>query len=456
MKTTINEKKAIDVKRVLVVGSWAKEQITIENIKTKPVIQVFAFLDTRNPGILSVVDGYKIGSLHDIEAIVRYAKETHVDLVLITTASPLSSGVVNALEAEGIMAFGPTKNNARLESDKGFMRALMKEYHIHGLPKFRVFKSPDAAVEYAKQLKWNVAVKPIGLTEGLGVRVYGDQLRTSKEVISYIQKIFKKKIGGASQVLIEEKVHGEEFTIQSFVNGKSFIPTPAVQDFKKLLPGDTGPNTASMGSYSDAGSLLPFMTPEDYRTAVNIMKETLEALQQKTGEICRGFLYGQFILTADGIKVLEYNFRPGDPEWLNIVSILEENIIDIIVNLLEGKQIPLHFNNNATVCKYLVPKRYPKTLNEEVRISVDERTLRQMGVKLFYSAGYDDEGILRNGSERGIALVAEANTISAAAMILEQAIEITSGDFYYRKDIGTKELIDSKIRKIRSFTSCPR
>jgi len=437
-------------KRVLVVGSWAKGQITIENIRKKNLdVNIFAYMSTKNPGIVPVVNGYKIGSFKAINDIVAYAKKQDIDLVIVTTAEPLSFGVVDALEKEKIRVFGPTKQAAQLESDKGFMRELMKKYEIDALPQFQVFDNADAAVRYARDLDWNVAVKPVGLTEGLGVKIFGSQLKNREDVADYIHQVFSER--GDSKVLLEENLVGEEFTIQCFVNGNYIIPTPAVQDFKKLLPGDKGPNTASMGSYSDNGHLLPFMEQEDYVVALDIIMETLDAFHSETGEVCRGFLYGQFMLTEDGIKLIEYNFRPGDPEWINTVSVLKSNILEIIERLMDEEVVPLRFEDKATVCKYLVPKNYPKKLHQILDVSYEEVGIKKEGVNFYYSCGIDSEGRLNTGSERGIAFIAKDTTIFDANKKVEQAISLVKGDFYHRKDIGTNQLIDKKIDAVNTL-----
>lgn len=324
-----NKTNKLSVKRVLVVGSWAKEQITIENIHSNPEIEIFSYMDIRNPGIMSLVEGYKVESFQDIHAIVRYAREQRIDLVIITTASPLSRGLVDALEADHILAFGPVRLAALLEADKEFTRKLLQKYMPSAIPRFGVFEDPQKATDYAGKLDWQVAVKPIGLTEGLGVRVFGEQLKDENEIKEYIQQVINRRIGRSSKVIIEEKIEGEEFTVQCFVHGEHVLPTPAVQDFKRLLPGEKGPNTASMGSYSQQGYLLPFMREEDYEQALSIIHKTLDGFKKETGRICSGFLYGQFMVTAKGVKLIEYNFRPGDPEWMNTVVVLKNNLLDM-------------------------------------------------------------------------------------------------------------------------------
>ena len=436
-------------KRILVVGSWAKEQITIKNLKKAPNIEVFAYMDTKNPGILSSVKEGYVGNLSDVRNIVEYAKQKRIDLSIITTASPLSLGLVDALKKENICVFGPEKIAAKLESDKSFARNLLKKYKIKALPKFAVFDNINESIEYARNLDWKVAVKPIGLTEGLGVKVFANQLKDEADVVSYIYQVFNKKIGGKSKILIEEKLEGEEFTIQCFVAGHRLIPTPAVQDFKRLLPGEAGPNTGGMGSYSDVGYLLPFMHQKDYDSAIDIMQNTIEAFHSETGKFCVGFLYGQFMITANGVKLIEYNFRPGDPEWMNTLSLLKENILDVIKSLYAGENISLHFEKKATVCKYIVPPTYPEHLYKHLNISFCEKEINDKGVNVYYSCGIEKNGKLNVGAERGIALISKGMNISEANRKVEEAILSINGNFYYRKDIGSKELIEYKVNNMK-------
>jgi phosphoribosylamine--glycine ligase len=440
-----------DMKRILVVGSWAKEEITIENLKKNPGLEVFSYLDTRNPGILGRADDVRIGSLYDVEDILDYAGERNIDLVLVTTAAPLAAGLVDILEKEKIPAFGPGREAARLESDKAFTRELIKEYFPEAIPRFKVCDTVDDAVAFARELNWQVAVKPIGLTDGLGVKVFGVQLNSEKEVEDYIREINTKRISGNSRVIVEEKMEGEEFTIQCFVYKDTFIPTPAVQDFKKLLNGEKGPNTASMGSYSDSGRLLPFMNRADYLQAVRIIKETLAGFKKETGQWCRGFLYGQFMLCQDGIKLVEYNFRPGDPEWMNTVVTLKDNIADIIGALMQGKNPRPTFKRQATVCKYIVPPAYPYRLNETLEVSLDKNKIEDLDTSVYWSCGLDDRGKLKVGSERGLAFLAHGDTIVEANEKIEAAVDAVKGDFHHRSDIGTLELTRSKVQTVNQL-----
>jgi phosphoribosylamine---glycine ligase len=448
-KKRINQKNKIS--NVLVVGSWAKEQITIENIKSNKQIKVYAYLDTKNPGILKIADGYRIGSLKDIENIKDFCEKKTIDLVLVTTASPLQAGLVDLLEDNNISVFGPRKSCARLESDKSFARKLVSQVAPEVVPAYKVFKIPEKAIDYAKKQNWQVAVKPIGLTDGLGVKVFGNQLNTPDEVKKYIHQIYKNEISGHSKVIIEEKLQGEEFTIQTLVANSKLITTPAVQDFKKLLPGDKGPNTASMGSYSSNGYLLPFMQESEYHKAVEVMQKTIFALQKETGHNVCGFLYGQFMLTEQGIKLIEYNFRPGDPEWMNTIRVLKNNIAKMVFDFMHGKDVKGQFLPRSTLCKYIVPRDYPRLSNQILNIQIDEEILKQNKTSLYYSCGLDDSSQLRVGDERGVALLTDASSLKKANEQIENALQGIDGYFYYRPDIGDEQVIKKKLQKCQAW-----
>jgi phosphoribosylamine--glycine ligase len=325
----------------------------------------------------------------------------------------------------------------------------MQKYVTHAIPSFRVCDSVEDALETARQFKWQVAVKPVGLTDGLGVKVMGDQLKDEKDVETYIRDIHHQEISGNSQVIIEEKMTGEEFTIQCFVYRDRFIPTPAVQDFKKLLNEDKGPNTASMGSYSDATQLLPFMSRKDYSEAVRIIQNTLAAFKQETGTWCNGFLYGQFMLTPQGIKLVEFNFRPGDPEWMNTVSCLQDNIADIVDSLINGGNPKPVFKRYATVCKYITPPAYPYKLDQILDVKIDKEKVEKSGAKLYCSCGETEGSGYDVGSERGFAFLAKGKTIFDAEQKIQQAIQSVAGDFYHRSDIGTPASIRKKMDRVR-------
>lgn len=434
-------------RRVLVVGSWAKAEITVEHLQATGDSEVLVYLETANPGIISRADDHRIGDAADAAAVTGYAVREECDLVVVTTAAPLEAGVGDALTAAGIPAFAPTRAAARLEWDKAFMRRLTSEHCPRAVPRFRTSNDEAEASRFAEELDWEVAVKPLGLTEGLGVKVFGDQLKRPRHVRSYIREVLTEGIGGSHQVLIEERLEGEEFTLQTLVDAEQLVPTPTVQDFKRLEPFDRGPNTAGMGSYSGPRRCLPFLPQTLYDEALAVMQTTLEAMAER-GEPCRGFLYGQFMITASGLKLIEYNFRPGDPEWMNTVATLDTPLLEAITALMAGRRARLEFVPEASVVKYLVPEAYPAESGQILEIDIDRQRLDELGVSQYYSAGLDGEGRLDVGSERGVALVARAVSIEEAHERIEHAILGIDGRFRHRPDIGSAELVRAKIGRI--------
>jgi phosphoribosylamine---glycine ligase len=437
------------IRRVLIVGSWAKEEITAEHLKATSGVEVLAYMDTRNPGLMARADAYEVGPLSDVDSITAFAEDRGCDLVLPTTAEPLQHGLADRLEEAGIPVFGPKREAARLEFDKAFAREVVQACAPEAVPAYRVFTDPAEAEAYASGLDWQVAVKPIGLTDGLGVRVWGDQLPDEKAVRDYIREICREGIGGKRAVLVEERLVGEEFTLQTLVDDERLVATVPVQDFKKLLPGERGPNTASMGSYSGPGGRLAFLDEARHAAALGVMRRTLKEARERIGFPLRGFLYGQFMATADGIRLIEYNFRPGDPEWVNTLAILETPLLGVIGGLLSGHEPELRQSSEATVCKYIVPEAYPYEPDQELPVTVDEDAVRELGVGLYHSCGETKDGTLRVGSERGLAFVARDRSVEGAHGKVEEAIRKVRGSFVHRPDIGTPELVQSKVRHLR-------
>jgi phosphoribosylamine--glycine ligase len=430
-------------RRVLVIGSWAKEQISIENIR-RGGSRVHAYTDTANPAIAAAADEHTVGPLTDRAAIVDAARRTDSDLVLITTASPLASGAADALEEAGITTFGPRRAAARLESNKAFMRSLLERARIDASPAFRVCSTTEEAEAFAADLGWQVAVKPLGLTDGLGVQVTGDHLRDDDDVRAAIAEAVGGRYDDDRRVLLEQRLVGEEFTIQCFVHGETVIPTPPVQDFKRLLRGDEGPNTGSMGSYTAADGSLPFLGDGDLESAHRILHATVDALREIEGLSYTGFLYGQFVRTAAGVRLIEYNVRPGDPEWLNTVGLLEDDLVDLVQAVLRNEPVEPRFRPGATACAYVTPPDYPRKRDCVLEASADEAVIARHGARLYHSCGVVD-GVLRVGGERGLAVLAEGRDVPGARRRVLDAIEQgIRGRFHHRTDIGSREMIETK------------
>ncbi len=307
----------------------------------------------------------------------------------------------------------------------------------------RVFTEEGPAHAFIEKLG-DVAVKPSGLTGGKGVKVMGDQLPDLEAAKAYTSELLEK-----GPVVIEERFIGEEFTLQALVDGKSLVFFPAVQDHKRAYEGDLGPNTGGMGSYTDAGELLPFMLPEDLEKAKKIMQDTVKALYEETGTGYLGILYGQFILTASGPRVVEFNARFGDPEAMNVIPLIETDFVEIMLAMVKGTldKLPVKFSRKATVCKYAVPAGYPDNPEKDSEITVGN-----IGeASIYYASVYEKDGKIYTTGSRAVAALGRAETIDAAEKIAQNALENIRGKLFFRKDIGTAALIQKRIDHMKEL-----
>ena len=431
--------------KILLIGNSARAHIIAETLKksaTDP--DIFAFMSAKNPGIIKIAADYEIGKLDDIDAIVNFAKSIEPDFAFISPELPISAGAADKLIEIGIPSIGPIKELGMLECSKSYVRELMQEYSIPGAPKFKTFNSLEGIDVFLNSLSGTgYVLKPDGLTGGKGVKVSGEHISSKDEAIDYCRGI----IEAHGKIVIEEKLVGEEFSLQSFVDGKTIVDTPPVQDHKRAYNGDTGPNTGGMGSYSGAGN-LPFLSKKDIQDAHNITVAVNEAMFKKSGKYYKGIMYGGFIATKDGIKLIEYNARFGDPEAMNVLSILKTDLVTICKAIINGtlSEIAVEFEKKATVCKYIVPEGYPDNPKSGDTVNVPEPAGTR---KLYFASVNEVDDKLVMGASRAFAFVGIADTIEEAEKIAEDACKQVKGPVRHRSDIGTEALIQKRINHMR-------
>ena len=421
---------------VLLVGGGGREHAIARSIAGN--CSLYACASNRNPGIIDLADGFETRSETDADAIVEYAEAVGASLAIVGPEAALEAGVADALDGAGVYTFGPRAEEARIETDKAFARRFMRENDVPGCPDFETFEDTEAACAYIDDYDGDLAVKPAGLTGGKGVKVIGDQV-TTEEAKAYLRN------SDYDRVVLEERLVGEEFTVQAFVANGDVRVTPAVQDHKRAYEGDEGPNTGGMGSYSGTTPQLPFMTVHDYTAAVEILEAVVEALPDY-----KGVLYGQFMLTADGPKVVEFNARFGDPEAMNSLPVLKTPFLDVLVAAREGESLPdLSFSGEATVCKYAVPAGYPTDPEAGTRIEIDEE--RADEALLFYASVDQREDGLYTTTSRSFAVVGLGESIAEAESIAAEALEAAGDGLRIRTDIGTQALVQSRIDHMREL-----
>jgi phosphoribosylamine--glycine ligase len=431
---------------ILIVGSAAREHaiaIALQRSPQKP--NLFCCGKYSNPGIRQMCHKYWVGDNADVKKVVELAKEWGISLAIIGPEEPLENGMVDALWEASIPTIGPRKMLAQIETSKTFARDLMKKSNIGGVPEYRAFKDMQGVKEYLQTLgEGNYVVKADGLMQGKGVKVAGDHLHSFAEAMTFCEDIIKSK----QHFIIEQKLVGQEFSYMAFCDGEHIIPMPLVQDHKRAFSADKGPNTGGMGSYSDANHSLPFLTIDDVKTAWEINEVTYRALSAEIGEKYIGVLYGSFIATKDGVYVIEFNARFGDPEALNVLTILESDLVAIYQAMVTGNLTNDHvkFASQATVCKYAVPNGYPDNpvKNEQIDISA----VRNKSNLYLASVDTVDGKIYARGS-RTAAYVGVASTISCAEEIAEKEVRAIGGPLFHREDIGTDRLIQKRIDNMR-------
>src|SRR5664280_47092 len=429
---------------ILLIGGGGREHAIAEGIKrSKHNPFLYAVMAKKNPGIAVLCEDFLLEKETEVGKVIEYAKSRNIEMAFVGPEAPLAAGIADALWEAGVPVVGPKKACAIIEFDKAWARNLMKKYGIEGCPAYEVFTEEGPAHAFIEKLG-DVAVKPSGLTGGKGVKVMGDQLPDLEAAKAYTSELLEK-----GPVVIEERFIGEEFTLQALVDGKSLIFFPAVQDHKRAYEGDLGPNTGGMGSYTDAGELLPFMLPTDLEKVKKIMQDTVKALYEDTGTGYLGVLYGQFILTASGPKVVEFNARFGDPEAMNVIPLIETDFVEIMLSMVKGTldELPVNFSRKATVCKYAVPAGYPDTPEKDSEIIVGN-----IGeASVYYASVYEKEGKIYTTSSRAVAALGCAETIDAAEKIAQNALENIRGKLFFRKDIGTAALIQKRIDHMKEL-----
>ena len=433
--------------KILVIGSGAREHAIVRALDRSPQEkEIYCLASNMNPGIAEHCDEILIGNFNNPEFVVSYAKEVGATLAIIGPENPLANGVADALWEAGVKVVGPKKDLAQLETSKAFTRDLLKEYDIPGGPQYETFNSMNGVADFLNILGENYVVKYDGLAGGKGVKVSGDHLHSHEEALAYCQEL----VEGGGKFVIEEKFIGEEFSLMSFCDGDTLKHMPVVQDHKRAYEGDTGPNTGGMGTYSDANHSLPFMADDDITQAHNINIQTAMAVKDKFGEGYKGILYGGFMATATGVKLIEYNARFGDPEAMNVLSLLEADFINICNGIADGAldKVDVRFQNKATVCKYAVPEGYPD--NPIKGKSVDVSQIENPDGLFYASVDFKGASLVEAGS-RTIAVVGIADTISKAEIIAEKEVSSISGPLFHRNDIGTDKLIQKRINHMKEI-----
>ena len=413
--------------KVLVVGSGGREHAICWALKKSPKVTEL-YCAPGNGGIGEIARCVDVKAT-DIPGMVVWAKEHSIDFVMVAPDDPLAMGMVDALEAEGIRAFGPRKNAAIIEGSKAFSKELMKKY---GIPTadYAVFTDKEQALAYVEKQGAPIVVKCDGLALGKGV-VVAQTLDEAKEAV--VNMMENKAFGEAgAKVVIEECMTGPEVTVLAFTDGKTIVPMPSSQDHKRAYDGDQGPNTGGMGAISPC----PNYTPELSKVCMDtIFLPTVKALNAE-GRTFQGVIYFGMMLTPKGPKVVEYNARFGDPECQAVLSLLETDLMDILEACVDGTldQVNVKFKDAASCCLVLASGGYPVAYEKGKEIT----GLDQVKDAVVFHAGTrkQDGKFLTNGG-RVLGVTAVAPTLREAVVKAYAAAgPVFFEKMHFRKDIG--------------------
>ncbi|MHA1770568.1 MAG: phosphoribosylamine--glycine ligase [Candidatus Thorarchaeota archaeon] len=412
--------------RVLLVGNGAREHALAAALHRSDV-EIVSRMSRNNPGIAQLSTEVSIGPL---EAFGSYPDLRGIDYAVIGPEAPLAVGVVDYLEERGVPCVGPAKAPAQIEVSKVFARTLLNEVAPHANPEFGIARSlleiDDIVTRIGQE---NIVIKPDGLTGGKGVKIFGEHLHSLDDIKSYAQELIAKD--GA--VLIEERLRGTEFTMQTFVDGERLELMPLVRDYKRAFDGDRGPNTGSMGSYSQADHRLSYLEEADIDAALSIMRTTVQGLKEKTGSRYKGILYGQFMKTKSGVKVIEFNARFGDPEAMNVLTLLSSSMDDVCQSIVDGHVTRPTFEQVSTVCVYVVPEGYPgPDVVRDAVLTISE------GIRshIYYASVYEDAGKVYTTGSRALGVLATGKTVAEAREQAYADVQKISGRVRFRRDIA--------------------
>lgn len=414
---------------ILIIGSGGREHTLAWKIAQSPKCgKLYAM--PGNPGIEEVAE-----CINDNQAIINFAKEHDIELVVIGPEAPLVNGLVDELTAAGIKAFGPTKSAAQLEGSKIFAKDLMKKY---GIPTatYEIFSDVNKACGYIKAAGAPIVVKADGLAAGKGVIV----AQTVDEAINAVFEVMEQKSFGeaGSRIVIEEFMDGEEASLLAFTDGKTIIPMIPSQDHKRVDDGDKGLNTGGMGAYAPA----PVMSEEIIKKAEEkILKPVIKAMNEE-GITYKGCLYAGLMIVNGEPKVVEFNARFGDPETQVVLPLLESDLIDIMLACIDGNldSIDIKWSSDSAVCIVLASGGYPQSYKKGFEIDGISKA-KSLDTLIFHAGTSKVDNKIVTSGGRVLGVVAKADNIKAAVDKAYKGVEVIKFEnMHFRKDIAYRAL----------------
>ncbi|MFJ5717320.1 phosphoribosylamine--glycine ligase [Neobacillus sp. NPDC093127] len=417
---------------ILIIGRGGREHVICQKVSESSLVEK-VFVAPGNDGMTDVAELVPIEeSQHKL--LIQFAQDQAVGLTIIGPEVPLLEGLADKFEAAGLKVFGPRKAAAEIEGSKSFAKEIMKKYQIP-TGDYAVFTSYEEARKYVEEKGAPIVIKADGLAAGKGVTV----ALTKEEALESLEEmLIEAKFGGASsRVVIEEFLSGEEFSLMAFVNGEIVVPLEIAQDHKRAYDGDLGPNTGGMGAYSP----VPQIGAVTVQTAIDtVLKPAAKAMVQENRSFC-GILYAGLIDTADGPKVIEFNARFGDPETQVVLPRLKSDLVQVILELLDGKHPELIWDDQMMVGVVVAAKGYPEVYQKGAVLS-GLADINNVKVVTFHAGTVKNElGEFVTAGGRVLLVGAKAESlVEAQERVYRELGKLTCDEVFYRKDIGIKAI----------------
>jgi len=417
---------------ILVIGSGGREHAIAWKLAQSPRLTKLYVLPG-NAGTSKLAVNISGISVDDHPAVIKLCREKQIDWVIIGSEVPLVAGLADSLLENGIRCFGPKQAAAEIEGSKVFAKDFMVRHHIP-TARYASFHRLDDAIRYLESVDYPVVIKASGLAAGKGV-ILPEGIMEAKSTLKglLVDKIFGE---AGDEVVIEERLTGPEVSLMAFTDGRCLVPMLPAQDHKRLLDGDKGPNTGGMGAYAPAPVFSDEMLQE---TIEKILRPTVDGLRNE-GYPFVGVLYAGLMLTADGIRVLEFNCRFGDPETQAVLPLLETDLADIMESCLDGRlgEINIRWKNNSAVCVVVAGREYPEKPENGQIISFGELP---DGLVCFHAGTKIDGSRIVTAGGRVVGVTAWAGNIQCAMeKVYSNMGKISFEGMQFRKDIARHAL----------------